>query len=114
MAIVLRGAGSAWDESCCPEIRVAGRRLTPTPVFRTYWKFAEARQALYLSRLTGGEPPWSPDPILQEYRFTNVYRAADRVSQFLIRDVIHRDGGGRPAEDIVFRVLLFKFFNKIP
>jgi alpha-glutamyl/putrescinyl thymine pyrophosphorylase clade 1 len=114
MAIAPRlGADTPMGEFCCPKVLVAGRRLIPTPVFRTYWKFAEARHDLYLARLAGGELPWSPDPILREYRFTNVFRAADRVSQFLIREVIHGDGGPRSSEDMVFRVLLFKFFNKI-
>jgi hypothetical protein len=38
-------------------------------------------------------------------------RASDRVSQFLIRHVIYAEG--YPAEDTVFRTLLFKIFNKI-
>jgi hypothetical protein len=46
-----------------------------------------------------------------EHRFTNAYRAADRVSQYLIRDVIY-EGDQDPAE-VVFRILLFKLFNKI-
>jgi hypothetical protein len=107
------GADRVWAESRCPEIHVRGRRLSPTPVFHTYWKFAAARHDVYLRRLSGDTPPWSVDPILQEYRFTNAFRAADRVSQFLIREVIHGAHAPRTAEDIVFRVLLFKFFNKV-
>jgi hypothetical protein len=100
-------------ESGFPEICVAGRRLLPTPVFETFWRFAEARQSLYMSRLAGELPPWSLDPILREYRFTNVFRAADRVSQFLIREVIHANHHAEESADTVFRVLLFKFFNRI-
>jgi hypothetical protein len=94
-------------------VEVGGRTLTPTPVFDTYWRFAAARQAIYLARLQGAGEPWSDDPILREYRFTNVYRAADRVSQFLIQEVIY--GGDAPddPENVVFRVLLFKLFNRI-
>ena len=51
------------------------------------------------------------DPILRAHRFTNCYRAADRVSQYLIREVAYR--GSQDAEEIVFRVLLFKLFNKV-
>lgn len=93
-------------------INIAGRTLTPTPVFETYWKFASRRQALYESRLFGSAPPWTDDPILREYRFTNVFRAADRVSQHLIRDVIYGERATDALEDCVFRVLLFKIFNK--
>jgi len=54
----------------------------------------------------------STDPILAEHRFTNVYRAADRVSQYLIRNIICA-GSQESARDVIFRVLLFKLFNKI-
>lgn len=66
-------------------ITVAGRHLIPTAVFDTYWRFAAARQWVYFARLSGAPRPWTEDPILASYRFTNCYRAADRVSQHLIR-----------------------------
>ena len=90
---------------------VAGRRLQPTPVFDTYWRFAAARQQVYQARLRGDAPPWTADPILASYRFTNCYRAADRVSQYLIKEVIYR-GDQDPAE-MLFRIVLFRFFNRI-
>jgi 5-hmdU DNA kinase-like protein len=94
-------------------IRVAGRTLEPTAVFDTYWHFAADRQAMYLRRLAGSPPPWTDDPILREHRFTNAYRAADRVSQFLIGEVIYGQDASLHEEDVVFRILLFKVFNKI-
>ena len=68
---------------------------------------------MYLRRLGGTAPPWTDDPILRDHRFTNAYRAADRVSQFLIREVIYGEGAPQTTEDVVFRILLFKLFNKI-
>ena len=97
----------------CPTIVVAGRVLAPTAVFDTYWRFAAARQAIYLARLRGVGEPWSDDPILRDYRFTNVYRAADRVSQFLIQNIIYNSDAPDDPENVVFRVLLFKLFNRI-
>ena len=44
---------------------------------------------------------------------TNPYRAADRVSQYLIRHVIYGEGRASSFEDTVFRVLVFKFFNRV-
>jgi hypothetical protein len=55
--------------------------------------------------------PWTDDQILSQHRFTNCYRAADRVSQYLIRHVIYR-GDPSPTE-VTFRILLFKLFNKV-
>ena len=67
----------------------SGRVLTATPVFDTYWQFAAKRQEVFFRRVKGGKPPWTNDPIIAGYRFTNAYRAADRVSQYLIRHVIY-------------------------
>ncbi len=53
------------------------------------------------------------DPILQEYKFTNVYRASDRVSQYLIKNVIYRDLDRYAPEDVLLRILVFKVFNRI-
>jgi hypothetical protein len=94
-------------------IRIAGRTLEPSPVFDTYWRFAAARQDMYLRRLDGSPAPWTDDPILREHRFTNAFRAADRVSQFLIRDVIYGDDTPQESDDVIFRILLFKAFNKV-
>lgn len=96
----------------CPTIVVAGRVLAPTAVFDTYWRFAAARQAIYLARLRGVGEPWSDDPILRDYRFTNVYRAADRVSQFLIQNIIYNSDAPDDPENVVFRVLLFKLLTE--
>jgi hypothetical protein len=43
------------------------------------------RHAIYNRRLKGEAPPWADDPILGAYKFTNVFRATDRVSQQGIR-----------------------------
>jgi thymidylate kinase len=83
----------------------------PTKVFDTYWQFAVERQSIFFKRLAGNPLPWTTDPILREYKFTNVYRASDRVSQYLIRNVIY--SGDQSREELFFRILLFKFFNKI-
>ena len=84
---------------------------TTTEVYGTYWKFAAERQTIFFRRIENKIPPWTTDPILNIYKFTNAYRASDRVSQYLIRDVIYK--GDFTAKDILFRLLLFKIFNKI-
>jgi thymidylate kinase len=85
--------------------------LKPTVVYDTYWLFAAKRQEIFYSRLRGDKKPWTDDHILQEHKFTNAYRASDRVSQYLIRNVIY--SGPQNAEDIFFRIMLFKLFNKV-
>src|SRR5476651_2489302 len=87
--------------------------LKPTPVYDTYWRFAAERQEIFFARAAGKLPPWTDDEILAEFKFTNAYRAADRVSQFLIRHVIYDDERPPDNEDVFFRTMLFKLFNKI-
>lgn len=94
------------------EIQVApGRVLRATPVFDTYWRFAARRQALFMKRVLGMPPPWTQDPVLAAHRFTNAYRAADRVSQYLISNVLYK--GSQDCEELFFRAVLFKLFNRI-
>ena len=87
--------------------------MDPTPVLETYWRFAAERQAIYFRRFANQRGPWTSDPILQSYRFTNVYRAIDRVSQYLIRDVQYGPGRAQEPRELFFRTLLFKIFNRI-
>ncbi|MCC5915859.1 MAG: hypothetical protein JJU02_00890 [Cryomorphaceae bacterium] len=83
----------------------------PTPVFDLYWYFAAERQNIFLKKLKGEKSPWTNDEILDKYKFTNSYRALDRVSQFLINEVVYKNE--YPLEDTYFRIILFKLFNKI-
>lgn len=84
-----------------------------TAVYDTYWRFAAERQRVFFRRLARAAPPWTGDPILGTYKFTNAYRASDRVSQYLIRHVIYRDDLPSSTAEVCFRILLFKLFNKI-
>lgn len=83
----------------------------PTDVFDSYWKFAVERQKIYFQRLNKERIPWTSDPILRDHKFTNAYRATDRVSQYLIKKVIYE--GSQEPDEVIFRTILFKLFNKI-
>jgi hypothetical protein len=87
--------------------------MIPTEVFDTYWTFAAERQAVFFRRLSDPVGPWTHDPIIATYRFTNAYRVADRVSQYLIREVQYHPERSAEPEEVFFRTLLFKIFNKI-
>lgn len=84
-----------------------------TAVYNSYWRFAVERQRVFFQRLLGRSQPWTEDSIISSHKFTNAYRASDRVSQYLIRHVIYRDDLPTSAPEILFRILLFKLFNKI-
>jgi hypothetical protein len=104
-------ASATQSLSASPYSFVRKSAPRPSAVFDTYWRFAVERQAIYHRRITGASLPWTADSILQQHKFTNAYRASDRVSQYLIREIIY--GGRFDWTSTVLRVLLFKIFNKI-
>src|SRR6266545_2963057 len=90
-------------------------RRPPTPrpkVYDLYWYYASERQAMFARRIAGSAPPWTGDPILQTFKFCNVFRAADRVSQYMIRDVCYHDEDCNP-EDRLLQIVAFRTFSKI-
>ena len=98
-----------WD---CAQTRVSGVVvIVRQDVFDTYWRFAAARQEVFFARIRNAPPPWTNDPIVGAYKFCNAYRASDRVSQYLIRNVIY--SGDQTEEEVLFRILLFKIFNRV-
>lgn len=80
--------------------------------FRFYFYFIQERMNIFWKKYEHKDL-LTEDPILQKYKFTNVYRACDRVSQYLIRDVIYNDLDRYTPEDVLLRILVFKVFNKI-
>ena len=92
-------------------VTVRRRPPTPSAVYDTYWNFAVCRQDIFHRRVRGEPAPWTTDPVISVHRFTNAYRASDRVSQYLIRQVAYE--GDQAPEEVAFRVLLFKLFNRI-
>jgi len=82
-------------------------------IFDTYWRFAAMRQEVFFNKLKNVRPPWTSDPILNTYKFCNAYRVSDRVSQYLIKNVIYDENRSQNEEEVLFRILLFKIFNKI-
>ena len=86
-------------------------RAKTTSAYETFWRFAAERQSIFFKKTETVGPPWTDDPVLAHYKFTNVYRASDRVSQYLIRHVIYE--GDQSPEEVFFRTTLFRLFNKI-
>lgn len=70
--------------------------------------FIKERMDIFWARIAD-EAPYTSDPIFNTYKFTNVYRVTDRVSQYLIRHVQYNQNWNE--EDLIFRTLFFKNFN---
>lgn len=92
---------------------MANKPIVPNDAtFRYYFYFIQERMNIFWRKYEGREL-LTEDPILGEYKFTNVYRACDRVSQYLIRNVIYKDLNHYTPEDVLLRILVFKIFNRI-
>ena len=82
-------------------------------VFDAYWYFAAERQRVFDLRARRRTGPWTEDPILRQYKFCNTFRASDRVSQYLISEVIYgADATAYEPEDVFLRIVLFRLFSK--
>jgi hypothetical protein len=75
-----------------------------------FFAYARERYMIHLRREAGEPWPWTKDPVLQQYRFCNVFREDDRVTRWMkehVRDV----WGDRPEG--VLAVAAFRMFNRI-
>lgn len=75
-----------------------------------FFDLMRERQEIWVKRtLLKLPPPWTDNPILRDYRFTNVYRELDRSSQYLIKNVYlkHND-----LTYIIFCILAHRIYNK--
>lgn len=96
-----------------PHVFTRAKEPTPRPgVYPLYWQFASRRQAAFENRLSGAAWPWTDDRILQTFKFCNVFRAADRVSQYMIKDVAYADDADDFA-DRAFQIVAFRTFSNI-
>lgn len=59
-------------------------------------KFMDERVCIYMRRQAYQPSPWTKDPILQRYRFCNVYREWDTVTEWVARS-IRKPYAGHPA-----------------
>jgi hypothetical protein len=81
--------GSTWTLSDGLDAVIMNLQdLGATDVFVTHWRFAFERFRIYEWCLRGELFPWRGDYILLENEFSNTFRAADRVSQYVVRNVI--------------------------
>jgi hypothetical protein len=77
-----------------------------------FFNFARARHQIYLDRQAGRPEPWTLDPVLATYRFTNVFRELDRTTIWFRANVrqylTHAPGWGQ-----LLGTILFRTFNRI-
>lgn len=86
------------------------KNFKPNSNFKYYMYFIEERMNIFWNRCNGLPAPYSKDKIFQNHKFTNVYRALDRSSQYLLKEVIY-NGKQYTKEEMFWRILVYKHFN---
>jgi len=72
-----------------------------------YW--IRERESIRRKRANGGSPPYTDDPILQQYRFCNVRRMDDKVSQWLYNNWYKPNYN---HENMLLACVLARFINE--
>lgn len=79
--------------------------LTAAPLF----EFIKKRYQVFINKeILANEPPYTSDPILREYRFTNVHREDDRVTRWVARNIRDRYAD---SENLWFMLCIARQFN---
>lgn len=91
--------GSKSKKFSCSLLRLKG-----------YYSFIYERQNIWHKRFVQKLPrPWTSNQILNDWKFTNVYRELDKGTIYLL-EWLHSESP-KTHEDILFNILLYRFFN---
>ena len=75
--------------------------------YKEFYYWINERHAIYQKRKDFLPPPWTDDPILQEYKFTNPFRENDRDTIWM-RQNWTKPHDNRPHGEIIFNCCLFR------
>lgn len=75
-----------------------------------FWYWIAERHAIHLRRANGEPKPWTKDPILRDYKFTNPFRENDRGTVWLRKNFLEPY---RYADDslLAFNICWYRMFN---
>ena len=85
----------------------------------SYWNFIAERMNIWYKRVILGEPaPWTDDPILKEYKFTNVIRDLDKLSIWERRHILAKldepvDDFELRKKSVLLNIMIFRLWVKI-
>lgn len=77
---------------------------------KEFFAYLREREAVRLNKESGRPRPWTADPILQKYKFTNVRREHDRISRAFF-DIYQDYSPGQPREQVLLNCALYRYFG---
>lgn len=80
---------------------------------KTFFFWMNERHNIWVKRKARENWPWTKDKILQTYKFTNVFRQLDRVTECWTDRWMRLLGQGKNMTngEILFQLCVFRFFN---
>jgi len=88
-------------QNCKPEFKLG--------VLKYFHKFIlERYRSHILKDIKGQEAPWTEDPVLAKFKFTNVRREHDTSSKWLIENIVNSN---TTLEDKIYRCILYRLYN---
>lgn len=87
--------------------------------FELYWYWIVERMNMYHKRIVQGLPkPWTKDPILQHYRFTNALRDLDKLTIYYIENILKKIDERRVnlkqrKKEVVLNTMIYRLFVKV-
>lgn len=77
-----------------------------------FWKFVFERHEIYHKRFVLKQPPpWTDNPWLRAYKFTNVYREIDRGTIWLKNHVLDKFAGD--DRELLFQITVYRLLNRV-
>jgi len=81
-------------------------------MIENFYNWINERHAIYQARVRGDSPPWTQDPILREYKFTNPFRENDRTTVWM-RENWTNPNHNKPFGEIIFNCCMFRMIGTI-
>lgn len=88
-------------QNCKPEFNLSA--------LKRFHKFVTERYRIHILKdIKVQKAPWTEDPILAKFKFTNVRREHDTSSRWLIENIVNSDAS---LEDKIYRCILYRLYN---
>ena len=65
--------------------------------FQTFVHYLNERELIRIKRERGDSGPWTDDPILNRYKFTNIMRSEDRTTRWLVKHWYEPNRNAKPT-----------------
>lgn len=85
--------------------------MLPEQKVKDFYNFITEREKIRLRKEAGSPFPWTEDPILQAYKFTNVFRKYDRTTKFFIDNFYSKEGQTDTRERMLLNCATFRYFG---